>query len=228
MATGGTCTRSADYRSGSGCSSGYRNAFRILFLYVELTAPKYLYLILKGNMEYFLGIDIGTTSVKSIAFSRDGKIVCAHSVSYPIHHPFPDWSEQDPDEISKALFKTVENILQDLSPLIPTLCCFSSAMHSLIAVDLTERRFLPPLSGPITGQRISLHRFTRKIGRRLFIHAPDYLFMPCHLFANCNGSDGTSQHSLKRPINLSGSKNMFFINYLDSLRWIILLQPQPD
>ena len=96
-------------------------------------------------MEYFLGIDIGTTSVKSIAFSRDGNILCAHSVSYPIHHPSPDWSEQDPDEISEALFKTVENILQDLSPFIPALCCFSSAMHSLIAVDRNGKAISPSL-----------------------------------------------------------------------------------
>ncbi len=96
-------------------------------------------------MEYFLGIDIGTTSVKSIAFSRDGEILCGHSVSYPIRHPFPDWSEQDPEEISAALVKTVENILQELSPYIPKLCCFSSAMHSLIAVDSKGRAISPSI-----------------------------------------------------------------------------------
>jgi gluconokinase len=86
-------------------------------------------------MEYFLGIDIGTTSVKSIAFSRDGKTLYESSISYPIKHPFPDWSEQDPEEIFRAVIKTVENILQELSPHLPVLCSFCSAMHSLIAVD---------------------------------------------------------------------------------------------
>jgi len=86
-------------------------------------------------MEYILGIDIGTTSVKSIAFSRDGKTLCEYSIPYPISHPFQDWSEQDPEEIATAIFKTVENILRDLSPHIPQTCSFSSAMHSLIAVN---------------------------------------------------------------------------------------------
>jgi gluconokinase len=86
-------------------------------------------------MEYFLGVDIGTTSVKSIAFSGDGKTLCKHSLAYPIKHNHPDWSEQDPDEILRAVINTVENILRDLSPHIPQLCCFSSAMHSLIAVN---------------------------------------------------------------------------------------------
>jgi gluconokinase len=89
----------------------------------------------KDIMEYFIGIDIGTTSVKSIAFSRQGKVIAEQSRTYPIRHPFPDWSEQDPEEICKALFQTVENILQELSPHIPVLFSFSSAMHSLIAVD---------------------------------------------------------------------------------------------
>jgi len=96
-------------------------------------------------MEYFLGLDIGTTSLKSIAFSRDGKILCEHSISYPIRHPFPEWSEQDPEEILMAVVKTVENILQDLSPYIPVLCCFSSAMHSLIAIDKSGKPISPSI-----------------------------------------------------------------------------------
>ncbi len=96
-------------------------------------------------MEYFLGIDIGTTSVKSVAFSSTGKTICEHAISYPIKHPFPDWSEQDPEEIAESVFKTVENILRDLSPHIPRLCCFSSAMHSLIAVDKKGHAISPSI-----------------------------------------------------------------------------------
>jgi gluconokinase len=96
-------------------------------------------------MEYFLGIDIGTTSVKSIAFSREGKIISAHSVSYPILHPHPDRSEQDPEEIFNAVIKTVENIIRDLSPFLPLSCGFCSAMHSLIAVDKNGNAISPSI-----------------------------------------------------------------------------------
>jgi gluconokinase len=96
-------------------------------------------------MEYFLGIDIGTTSVKSIAFSKEGKSLCESSISYPIHHPFPDWSEQDPEEIVRALVKTVENILQELHPQLPELLSFCSAMHSLIVVDKTGMAISPSI-----------------------------------------------------------------------------------
>jgi gluconokinase len=96
-------------------------------------------------MEYFLGIDIGTTSVKAVAFSRQGKTLCEYAVSYPIKHPHPEWSEQDPDEITNAVIKTVENILRDQVPHLPGLCSFSSAMHSLIAVDEQGKAISPSI-----------------------------------------------------------------------------------
>ncbi len=96
-------------------------------------------------MEYFLGIDIGTTSVKSVAFSREGKTLGEFSISYPIQHPHPDWSEQDPEEILRAVIKTVENILRELSPYLPRLCSFCSAMHSLIAVDSSGKAISPSI-----------------------------------------------------------------------------------
>jgi len=96
-------------------------------------------------MEYFLGIDIGTTSVKTIAFSRDGKTKAEQSFTYSISHPFPGWSEQDPEEISSAVFTTVENILRELSPHLPVLCSFSAAMHSIIAVDSEGRANSPSI-----------------------------------------------------------------------------------
>jgi gluconokinase len=96
-------------------------------------------------MEYFLGIDIGTTSVKSIAFSKEGKTLSENSISYLINHPYPDRSEQDPEEITLAVIKTVENILLELAPQLPVLCSFSSAMHSLIAVDQKGNAISPSI-----------------------------------------------------------------------------------
>ncbi len=86
-------------------------------------------------MDYFLGIDIGTTSVKAIAFSGDGKVLFEQSGVYVMTHPKPDWSEQDPEEIAKAVFQSVENILLHFQQKPPVLLSFSAAMHSLIAVN---------------------------------------------------------------------------------------------
>lgn len=50
-----------------------------------------------GNSgELLLGIDIGTTAVKVVAFSVTGTQVAAHVTPYPISRPKPGWAEQDP------------------------------------------------------------------------------------------------------------------------------------
>ncbi|HEY2649582.1 MAG TPA: FGGY family carbohydrate kinase, partial [Puia sp.] len=83
--------------------------------------------------------------MKSIAFSKEGKSLYESSVSYAINHPLPEWSEQDPEEIVRAVIKTVENILQKFHPEIPVLCSFCSAMHSLIAVDKSGMAISPSI-----------------------------------------------------------------------------------
>ncbi|WP_434362646.1 xylulokinase [Parasalinivibrio latis] len=48
-------------------------------------------------MAHFLGIDIGTSSVKAILMDESGSVVGSASRSYPASQPQPLWSEQDPD-----------------------------------------------------------------------------------------------------------------------------------
>lgn len=86
-------------------------------------------------MNYYLGIDIGTTSVKAVAFSEQGQVIANFSFSYAIHHPHPNWSEQNPEEIFEAVIKGINKVVQTLSTDTPLFVSFSAAMHSLIAAD---------------------------------------------------------------------------------------------
>ena len=45
----------------------------------------------------YLGIDIGTSSVKTVLFDRDQKLVGQASESLAVSRPHPGWSEQDPE-----------------------------------------------------------------------------------------------------------------------------------
>lgn len=44
----------------------------------------------------YLGLDLGTSSVKAIIMNEQGDVVASHSVSLAISRPHPQWSEQDP------------------------------------------------------------------------------------------------------------------------------------
>jgi gluconokinase len=46
-------------------------------------------------MNYYLGIDIGTTSAKAVAFSETGEVIANFSSAYDMHHPQQGWSEQE-------------------------------------------------------------------------------------------------------------------------------------
>ena len=47
--------------------------------------------------EAFLGIDLGTSSVKALVVDLDGTVRGTGSAEYPVLRPQPGWAEQDPD-----------------------------------------------------------------------------------------------------------------------------------
>lgn len=57
------------------------------------------------NKEIVIGLDIGTTSVKAIAFQKHGQVIGEHEIEYPLYTPHPSWAEQDPIEIERATIK---------------------------------------------------------------------------------------------------------------------------
>ena len=57
-----------------------------------------------------IGVDVGTTSIKAIAFDRRGQIHTQAAAPTPTHHPRPGWAYHEPD----ALWQTVVSLLRDL------------------------------------------------------------------------------------------------------------------
>lgn len=90
-----------------------------------------------NNLRYVIGIDIGTTSTKALLFTENGDRVCTHAIEYPLYTPTTAAAEQDPQEIFSAVITTVRQVIAKSGIDSAKLLClsFSSAMHSLIAVD---------------------------------------------------------------------------------------------
>jgi gluconokinase len=86
-------------------------------------------------MDYYIGIDVGTTSTKAVAFSITGAVLAQKSISYPILHPYENHSEQDPGKILDAVTHCLNNIAATLVEHSPVLVGFSSALHGLILID---------------------------------------------------------------------------------------------
>lgn len=85
--------------------------------------------------DYIIGTDIGTSSSKAVAFSTDGKILGQQQITYPTQHPKATYSEQDPNQVVDAWTRAVQLLLQEMKGNQPLCVSFSSAMHSLMAVN---------------------------------------------------------------------------------------------
>lgn len=90
-------------------------------------------------MNYYIGVDIGTTSVKVIAFSAAGDMLLQQSLPYGMYHPQPGYHEQDADEIRTAVTGGINSVIKALLPQVPELISFSAAMHSLVVVDMAGK-----------------------------------------------------------------------------------------
>jgi len=54
-----------------------------------------------------IGVDIGTTSTKAVAFSTAGAVLAHHAVDYPLLRPEPAAAEQDPEQIYQAVLAVI-------------------------------------------------------------------------------------------------------------------------
>ncbi|GAK60100.1 hypothetical protein U27_07088 [Candidatus Vecturithrix granuli] len=63
-------------------------------------------------MPYLLGIDVGTTAVKSAIFSDEGLLIDQASAEYDTYYPYQNAAEQAPDDWWQAVVLTIREILE--------------------------------------------------------------------------------------------------------------------
>jgi gluconokinase len=96
----------------------------------------------------FVGIDLGTSAVKVLAVTTDGREIASAAEFYELLTPHPDFVEQDADVIYAATMRVLERVLADVRMRGSEIGAlgFSSAMHGVLAVDDNGE----PLSNVIT------------------------------------------------------------------------------
>lgn len=62
-------------------------------------------------MPYLLGIDIGTSGVKTLLIDESGDVISDYTRDYPLHTPRPLWAEQDPEDWWNELLGTLKILL---------------------------------------------------------------------------------------------------------------------
>lgn len=88
-------------------------------------------------MNYYLGIDIGTSSTKGVLFDAYGNKIISKSEEYDIISPYPLYKEQDPLCFKNATFNVIKEITKEY-PYIKGIS-FTGQMHGLVLLDKFDK-----------------------------------------------------------------------------------------
>ncbi|MEQ5167882.1 xylulokinase [Proteus terrae] len=93
----------------------------------------------------YLGLDLGTSSVKAIIMNEQGDVIASHSVSLAISRPHPQWSEQDPLQWWQA----TEEVILQLGRSYPMdqieAIGLSGQMHGAVLLDAQQAVLRPAI-----------------------------------------------------------------------------------
>lgn len=96
-------------------------------------------------MSLLMGIDIGTTSTRTIVVSEAGDLRASAVQEYPLSTPRPLWSEQEPRHWWEATRATIRQVLTQVSPDAIKGVGLSGQMHGLVLLDAHHEVLRPAI-----------------------------------------------------------------------------------
>ena len=94
---------------------------------------------------FYIGIDLGTSSVKLLLVDAQGKIHNTVSKDYPLFFPHPGWSEQNPADWWSAVQCGIAELTEGINKAeIAGIGC-GGQMHGLVVLDETDEVIRPAI-----------------------------------------------------------------------------------
>jgi len=96
-------------------------------------------------VSHFLGIDLGTQSVKVIAYDEKGELKALSSREYPIISKQPGFAEQEPETWWKKTAEAIREVISRLSSREIKGIGFSGQMHGAVFLDKNYQPVYPAI-----------------------------------------------------------------------------------
>ena len=93
---------------------------------------------------YYIGLDLGTSGLKGLLVSADGKIIREGSESYHVHYPVSGWSEQNPEDWLEAAECVLERLSRGVEKDIAGVS-IGGQMHGLVLMDEHDEVIRPAI-----------------------------------------------------------------------------------
>lgn len=95
-------------------------------------------------MKTYLGVDLGTSSLK-VVVAQGGKIIDSEHRSYPCAYPREGWSEQNPDDWLDAFHGVLAALARRVDLSLAEGISFCGQMHGLVLLDEHDRVIRPAI-----------------------------------------------------------------------------------
>ena len=99
---------------------------------------------MEKNM-YYIGVDLGTSSVKLLLMDKQGTVVKTVSKEYPISFPKPGWSEQNPYDWYEQSVAGIRELTVGIKKEEVAGISFGGQMHGLVILDENDKVIRPAI-----------------------------------------------------------------------------------
>ena len=114
-----------------------------------------------------LGIDLGTSSLKSVIIDQEGRLLAHAFQEYSIDTPHPGWAEQDPAVWVRAMVETVRRAMSEahIAPERIAGIGLSGQMHGMVCLDAEGDVLRPAILWADQRSAEQVAQVEREIGR---------------------------------------------------------------
>ena len=93
----------------------------------------------------FIGIDLGTSTCKTLALAADGAVIARATADYPLVTPRAGWAEQDPELWWRAADETVAAVVRQIDGRGVAAIGLTGQMHGLVPLDADDKVIRPAM-----------------------------------------------------------------------------------
>ncbi len=94
---------------------------------------------------YYVGVDLGTSSVKLLLMEENGEIKNIVTKEYPLYFPKPGWSEQKPEDWWNQFTAGMKELLAGVDHSQVDGISFGGQMHGLVILDENDNVLRPAI-----------------------------------------------------------------------------------
>ena len=94
---------------------------------------------------YYVGVDLGTSSVKLVLMEETGEIKNIVAKEYPLYFPKPGWSEQEPKDWYSQFVVGMKELLSGIDKSEVDGISFGGQMHGLVILDKEDHVLRPAI-----------------------------------------------------------------------------------